>query len=307
MTGATGLASLPRMPSRVTASDDIALCLDIFYASFNALHAANGFEEEDPADAGWLSSALEHFLRTDPEGGRVALRDGGPVAFGSSVRRGNYWFMPFLFVLPDAQGAGIGKSLLADMLPPARDGFELATVVESFQPVSAGLYASLGMVPRSVRFNLSGVSRPSDLPALPPDLRRVPLEEVDHEAIGRLDRQVLGYERPLDHGWWAASGAVGSALLKGDEPIAYVYADGDYLSPALGADEEALCLVIADTILRSGDPSAVDVPAYGSAAALIQMLLNAGAKFDAAKYRYMYCSSVGPLPPSYVAFTGYLP
>lgn len=288
-------------------SDDMASCVDIFYSSYNALHQANGMEEEDPEDSGWLRAALDHFLRTDPSGGRIATRDGEPVAFGSCVTRGDFWFMPFLFVLPDVQGAGIGKAILADMLPSETSGIELATVVESFQPVSAGLYASHGMVPRSVRFTLSGVTRPDSLPSLPADVERGPLEEADLAAIDQLDRRVLGYERPLDHEWWAASGASCWTLRRGSEIIAYAYADDGYLSPALGADEEALCLIVADYIHQADDPGAIDVPAYGSAGALITMLLQAGAKFDAPKYRFLYCSSTGSLPPSYIAFAGYLP
>ncbi|MEX0991751.1 MAG: GNAT family N-acetyltransferase [Actinomycetota bacterium] len=296
------------MDSRPMTEDDISSCVDIFYTSFNALHRQHGLAEEDAADSGWLAGALRHFLETDPHGGRIAMQDGNPVAFASAFRRHRYWFLSFLFVLPDAQGYGIGRSLL-DELVPQEDPADVvrATVVESFQPVSTGLYASYGMTPRSIRYGLSRVGRPDALPELPADLGKEELAPADLEDMAKLDGRILGFERSADHGWWDASGMKGYVYRHGDEPVGYAYVDDGFVGPALAIDEQTLCSMVADIVRDADDPAAVTVNTYGDAAAVFQMLLRAGARIDDDKHRFVYGSSSGPLPPSYINFSGFLP
>ena len=56
--------------------------------------------------------------------------------------------------------AGSARALLDRLLPGERDGRVLATCTDSAQPISNGLYAALGIVPRMPLFNLVG--RPHD-------------------------------------------------------------------------------------------------------------------------------------------------
>lgn len=46
---------------------------------------------------------------------------------------------------------------------------------------------------------------------------------------------------------------------------------------------------------------------YGDSGAVFQMLVNAGCRIDEAKYRYVYSSSAGPLPASYISNSDWLP
>ena len=154
-----------------------------------------------------------HTLATDPGRFQVAERigpGGSPriVAFGSAVERRPMWFLSMLFVDPAEQARGLGRALLERLLPEQLDGWRLATCTDSAQPISNGLYASFGIVPRMPFLNLLGRPRPGwTPPALPggveasraepaADGRLVPGEQAELDA---LDRELLGFEHPQDH------------------------------------------------------------------------------------------------------------
>ena len=52
------------------------------------------------------------------------------VAFGSAVVRERIWYLSMLFVLPEFQGAGLGRGVLARLLP-TDDGMARATATDS--------------------------------------------------------------------------------------------------------------------------------------------------------------------------------
>lgn len=290
--------------SAVTPAD-LAACRDIFFASYNDLHRRYGQEEEDPADHGWLDGALAHILETDPKATVLALADGAPCGFASSYRRDGFWFLSFLFVLPDRQTAGVGRALLDAVMPA--DEITRALVVESFQPASTGLYASYGITPRSVRYGLTGPTNTAALPELPAVVRAEPLHADGVPGLEEIDRQHLGYSRPQDHRWWLA-GMRGWVYRRGDEIVGYGYLDADgRVGPALGSDQETVCAVMADLVMRLDDPSAAWIALRGETSNLFRTFVRAGARIRPSGYLYLYCSSGGPLPSTYVDFAGYMP
>jgi GNAT superfamily N-acetyltransferase len=296
------------MDIRPIGTEDISWCQQVFDASFNDLHRRYGLQDEEPSErAEWLRPILTHLLETDPSGSLGATVTGEPVAFASSFRRDDYWFLSFLFVHPSAQGKGIGRNLLDELAPPEPHVVR-ATVVESFQPVSTGLYARRGMVPRSIKYWLNGVSRPGSLPSLADDVRRTALTEEDVADIDDMDRAVLGFERPAEHRWWSRTLTRGWSYRRGSTLVAYVYVDNDYVGPALAVDEQTLCAVVADIIGTAERPASMSVNLCADSSALFRMLLDAGARIDdSAPYRYVYCSSRGSLPSSYIQNADWLP
>ena len=294
------------MDIRTIEPADIASCQRIVDASLGDLHRRYGLPEDEGGEPDWLHPVLSHFLQSDPSGSLGAMEDGELVAFVSSFRRDDYWFLSFLFVHPSAQGHGVGRALLDDVSPKEPEVVR-ATVVESFQPVSTGLYASVGVVPRSVKYWLSGISRPESLPRLSGDLRRAELTAEDRDAIDVLDGAVLGFARNADHAWWSA-GTRGWSFRRGDDLVGYAYVDDGYLGPALAIDEQTLCSVVADVVGSSDDPASMSVNLSGDSRDLFRMLMRAGARIDhSAPYRYVYCSSDGPLPSSYIHHADWLP
>ena len=190
-----------------------------------------------------LMALFDHLLATDPERFLVAVKQPRPggahtreqvIGFGIAVQRENVWFLSQLYVHPSEQRHGIGRALLAQLLPslpagtaPAEPGLGvMATCTDSVQPSSSGLYARYGIVPRVPIFNLVGYPKtPGILPALPPGIEAVPLARGDASAaIDAIDRSVLGYAHPADHRHLHAGGRTGFIYrTSGGEPLGYGY------------------------------------------------------------------------------------
>jgi GNAT superfamily N-acetyltransferase len=290
----------------ILGPDDVALCQPIFDTAYLDVHERHGLHVDGSDDADWLRLILTRFLDTDPAGSVIAKRDGEPVAFACSVRRDDYWFLSFLFVMPAWQGRGLGRRLLTRVLPT--DEVVRATAVESFQSVSTGLYASFGMAPRSLKYWVTDLRHAERLPALPPSVTRTRASDADIAAIDGLDRKVLGFGRPADHAWWRKEGQACFSYRRGDDLVAYAYADGGFIGPALAVDQDVLSAAVADLIRTSDDPKTAVVNVSGDSDQLFRMLVEAGGRIDDNDvYRFVYCSSAGPLPSSYVHHSDWLP
>jgi GNAT superfamily N-acetyltransferase len=210
-----------------------------------------------------LVALLQHLLATDPERFLVAVRSPASrgsreqiVGFGIAVQREHVWFLSQLYVLPHEQGHGIGRALMTQILPslPAGDaamGMDarrdvagaddsgpdavaapganvpgiLAMCTDSAQPVSNGLYARYGIVPRIPIFNLVGTPNPSTLARLPAGIEAVPFGKSDHTAtIASIDRATLGYAHEVDHAYLRSTGRTGFIYRADDgEPVGYGY------------------------------------------------------------------------------------
>ena len=244
-----------------------------------------------------------HTLATDPGRFAVAERDGRVVAFGSAVQRADVVFLSMLFVDPADQARGLGRALL-DRILPADGTPVLGTVTDSLQPISNGLYALLGIVPRMPLFNLVG--RPSSTWTPPPLPAGVTLEELATTTDGRatgsgeaagaaaafttsvaaevaaLDREVVGYDHAADH-----------AFVLHDRPTVFGYRGPDWslagygytspvgrIGPVAVRDPELLAPVVAHllTAVEPRGASAIWLP--GGAGGAIQMSLEAGLRFE---------------------------
>ena len=187
---------------------DLPACNRIWRESIDAYLLPMGLPPL-PEDNPSLRRLHAHTMATDPSRFVVAERRKRAgrrqvVAFGSAVERGPLWFLSMLFVEPGEQARGVGRGLLAQILPAPLDSRVLATCTDSAQPISNGLYASFGIVPRMPLFNLIGRPRPGfDWPALPTGV--VAKRVAEYEAwrgdpeVHALDRSILGFAHPEDH------------------------------------------------------------------------------------------------------------
>ena len=174
--------------------------LEVFFHAIEDLDQQRG-RPAQPRNAAPLELHIGHLLGTDPESCYVADDHGRIIAFGVVLRRGADAFLSFLFVEPAWQNRRVGRAVLDACIVGAGEGVErLSTCAEANQPVSTGLYAKLGMAPRTPLYLIRG-SLPDDaLPTIPESVRRRP---VTAEAVAGFDRALLGYERPADHAFWA--------------------------------------------------------------------------------------------------------
>lgn len=299
---------------RQLTADDLPACADVFYAALDDL-------SERRHQAPWSRNEVAmlrlyaRLLASHPPGSAVAELDGRTVGFGIAVERERTWFLGFLFVVPALQAGGIGRRLLARILPAAgvegwlADGGVLATCAEAIQPVSTGLYASLAMLPRDPIYQLLGTPRMGSLRRLPASIEGLPFEHLEAtdgaerlaETLASLDLAAVGHRRPIDHHDDRAEGRQG--ILFRDRghgrAVGYGYVQpSGRLGPAFVTDPELLEGVVSDLVARMEPPGAWQFVVPGASAAMAA-LLRAGFRFDDAPV--ILCASA-----PYLAVEAYL-
>ena len=268
-----------------------------------------------PEDTGPLRRQLAHMAGTDPDRFWVAEAEteaGTPsiVGFACATVRDGLWFLAMLFVLPEAQGSGLGSRLLdltqagrhVDPGGPAVPGPDArldsgihtwGMCTDSAQPISNGLYASRGMLPRLPIWRLSGEPRRWDaLPALPPSLEAVPFEAIGGnvgegprrlaDAIDAVDRAVIGITHQADHEFLRREGRTGFLVReRAGRVLGYAYGSGAGRLGPVAAHDSALLPSLLGVAIR-GVPVFGPVAAWvpGSADSAVRALLAAGLRFD---------------------------
>ncbi len=292
--------SLADLSYRPAGDDDLAACAAIWRLSIND-YTNRLNQPEIPDDLGAILRLYAHLLATDPDGFVVAERadrDGTTrlVGFVSALRRGPLWFLSMLFVLPEMQGGGLGRALL-DRVMPASGSASLATCTDSLQPISNGLYASLGIAPRLPLQRLVGLpDRPYALAPLPDGIRAVGFDEVGNGSTGglgnaalndelaALDREILGFgpEHLQDHGMIRLEGRIGFLYVGPDGgPVGYGYAsEAGRIGPIAVRDAVLLDPVVGHLITAIRPRGAFGIWMPGAAGTATTMLLRAGFRID---------------------------
>jgi GNAT superfamily N-acetyltransferase len=241
--------------------DELEACADIWRVSIND-YIGRLNQPVLESESGPLLRLYGHLQSTDPDRFMVATlpdpdEEGGEriVGFAAAVVRERLWYLSMCFVLPEAQGSGVGRELVARTAAAAGPDTVRATGTDSAQPISNALYASLGIVPKAPLLNLIGLpSRPEAFGALPTGVATVPFARLAADGHDRLagivdtlDRMTLGVGHSVDHRFLRTEGRR-AWLYQGPDgaPIAYGYAteagrvgpiassDPDLVAPILG-------------------------------------------------------------------------
>jgi GNAT superfamily N-acetyltransferase len=231
------------------------------------------------------------------------------VGFGSATVRGTSWFLAMLFVAPGEQARGLGAQLLDRTLPPGRrpahagapdgtdtgDGWTFGTVTDSVQPISNALYARLGLVPRVPMLHLAGeIRRPSAFPALPEGMDGVRFDDLVADddsgrvassleaAVADLDRELLGYDHPQDHGYLRAEKRLGVLYRDRDGFVAgYGYTSRvGRLGPVAVRDRDLLPAVLGHLLGVVRPTGAFSTWVPGAAGDAVSVLLEAGLRLE---------------------------
>ena len=242
--------SEPRRTAEVTyrraEEADLPRLSRVFREALNAYLLPAGQEgiPEDDQQAPTYRHLLQHdgerFWVAEAEveelTGGGTLEAGGRqiVGWGAGLLRGDWWFLSHLFILPEAQGIGVGGRLFELAATGAPPGAMRATVTDSFQPVSNTLYAHRGLLPREVLVGFGG--RPRE------GLRRPQLGTLAHEPITaasipelrRIDAEASGLDRSVDHEFHLTGGGrYGWLFRRRGRVVAYVYVRPDgWVGPA---------------------------------------------------------------------------
>jgi GNAT superfamily N-acetyltransferase len=246
---------------RQAGEADLERAYDVFRAALNAYLVPAGQPEIPDDDR--QSPVYQHLLEYDAErfwvaeaeveeltgGGAGTLGVGGRqvVGWGCGLVRGDWWFLADLFVLPEAQGLGVGAMLFdlagtGALAPAVR-----ATVTDSIQPVSNNLYGRRGLLPRELLVGFEGPSQGSaasvSLGALEPE----PLTLASVPALCEIDAAVSGVDRSVDHRFYLTDGGrYGFLFRRQGRPAGYVMLRQDgWLGPAAAVREQDMETVTA--------------------------------------------------------------
>jgi GNAT superfamily N-acetyltransferase len=288
MTARTHPAGHPGMIAiRPATNADLPACERIWRDGINDyIRKLN--QPEVPDDNPGLRRLHAHTLATDPGRFVVAEQEGEVVAFGSAVVRGPVWFLSMLFVDPGAQGSGLGRRILGEIMPARGSSPPIfATTTDSAQPISNGLYGSLGIVPQMPLLDVVGHPRAGwGPPPLPGGITVVPLDGNDLATeiaeLDELDRAILGFDHPQDH-----------AYAGRERPAAFAYRDArgtllgygytsavGRLGPIAVRDRDLLPAVIGHLLISVPPRGASAVFMPGATGPALAMLLEAGFRFE---------------------------
>ena len=278
-------------------ADDLPACAEIWRTSINDYTGRLG-QAEIPPELDRIVRLYGHLRSSDPDRFVVATAPGTGgdriVAFAAAVVREHVWFLSMLFVLPEFQGAGLGRELLARVLP-ADGAMHRATATDSAQPISNALYASHDIVPRMPLLSLVGLPQrreafgdlPSGVAAIPFDeIAAGPPDALGHrllvDAVDGLDRDLLGVAHPVDHRFLRAESRHGW-LYRGPDgaPVGYGYAgEAGRIGPVAVVDEALLGPVLGHLTTAVVPRGAFAIWIGGAADRALVPVLQAGFRLD---------------------------
>ncbi len=199
---------------------------------------------------------FEHLARTGAHFW-IAESGGEAVGYARSTLRDGVLELTEFFVLPQAQGAGVGGELLARAFPRAGERYRVIIATQDVRALTrylkAGCYA---------RFPIHHFSRPARPDPPPSDLDVEPLDgsPLALELLGQIDQSVLGFRRDADHGWLMST-RHGVFYRRDGRLVGYGYtgpSNGPFAAYA-EVDLPAM-LARAETTAQPGAEFGVDVP-----------------------------------------------
>ena len=201
---------------------------------------------EHDAERFWVAETVVEEL-TGGDTGTLGVGGRQVVGWGCGLVRGDWWFLSNLFVLPEAQGLGVGTMLfdLAGTGAPAPA--VRATVTDSLQPASNNLYGRRGMLPREILIGFEGPSRGSDASVGLGTLEPEPLTPASVPALREIDSAVSGVDRSVDHRFYLTeSGRYGFLFRRHGRPAGYVMVRQDgWIGPVAAVREQDMETVTA--------------------------------------------------------------
>lgn len=290
------------MEFRQASESDLAGEYAVSAAAQEELHNRRGASWLAPAfdPSGMWAQVHRHLLAHDGERAFVAELDGRIVGFTAALVRGDCWFFSALFIDPAQQGRGVGRRLL-DL---AWDGMHRRriTITEALQPVSTGMYAARGLLPVTPVLGFAGQ------PATEPIGGALQPATPAPKALQAIDLVSYGFDRAVDHEFWARTSARATLWLDACEPCAYSYSGapfyrGGLIGPVAGRDAASAAQALrAELAASAGKEIRVDIP--GSATTLVEVALESGLRLT--DPGLLLLSSGQPSPTAYAIHSYWL-
>jgi GNAT superfamily N-acetyltransferase len=243
----------------------------VFAAAQQELHTRRGADwVAQPYDpSGRWATVHRHLLEIDGDRSFVAEDANRIVGFTAAIVRGNWWYFSALFVDPEYQGKGVGRRLLD--LTWGGPHQSRMTITEAIQPISNGLYARQGLLPVTPVLGLIGEPRIAPVDDLEP-------MAPDPDALRPLDLAAYGFDRRVDHEFWARTCERATLWKRHGTPVAYSYLSPFGVGPVAGRDAKSAAQALQAELARcAGQEVEIGIP--GTATALVDVALRAGLRF----------------------------
>jgi GNAT superfamily N-acetyltransferase len=274
---------------RPATAADLSAEEAVFRAAIGEVYERFNLAAPTPPSEAFLSHH-RHLLEHDAERCWVAVEKGSVVGFSAALGRGDAWHLASLFILPEHQGAGLGRRLLER----SWGNFSRRVVLtDAIQPVSNALYAKRGLIPVAPLLHLAGnpVVDPPGLEAADPQ----------PDVLAALDRVSYGFDRGVDHAYWSDLGRC-TVWLRGGEARAYSYTyEWDTIGPIAGVDGAAAAAAFCAEAARREGAASIAVP--GTSRELVAAALEAGLRFT--RPPGLLLLGPGVEPPRALAISGY--
>jgi GNAT superfamily N-acetyltransferase len=208
-------------------------------------------------------SLFEHITRTG-SASWLAEENGQILGYARVIARSGVAQLTDFFVLPAVQRKGIGAGLLDRAFGGAAAGCRL--VIASTDGAAFARYLKLGLYPTC---GLLDVHRRPEPVAMGGELQIEPSDDGSETLtiLNRIDREILGYEREIDHRWLLRDRR-GFLYRRGDETVGYGYV-GRWCGPFALLDPADFPAVLAhaeSSMVGSGHDIGLEIPLSNRAA-----------------------------------------
>jgi GNAT superfamily N-acetyltransferase len=282
-----------------TSSHGVRAAMNLYLADEDRLHALSS-SGQPPIQRSEAEVQREfrhwlHVYESAPEGFIVAEDDekGQIVGVAAAVRRPPQWILANFYVDPAYQGRGIGRRLLERAFT-VREGCDRFCVHASSEPAAQTLYMKFGMYPQPYSIIFKGqmkhnIGKPKHV-----NIEKVEVHD-DIQDINRIDQQVFGFERAVDHLRWALDSQYYLARTKdARDPFGYFcVADWGQIGPAVTAQPRWRMALLDMALMAAkelADKQSLFIP--GANTVVIERLLAYGFRYEDFN---MFLSSV-PIP-----------
>jgi GNAT superfamily N-acetyltransferase len=263
---------------------DSETCFRVFEAAIDDLGRRTGTIANTTAGEPWAwdirQPVFDHLAATADEWWIAEDDAGAMLGYARSMERDGTRELTEFFVHPAAQAGGIGRELLARAFRPG--GARHRSIIATTDVRAVSRYLREGL---AGRLPLAGFEAVPRAVALETDLVREPILATERtlEALGTIDRAVLGFRRDVDHAWLAAERRgwlyrrAGEAVAYGYQPVR-PYWGGPYA--ALDAADVPVLLADSENAAFEAGQPAVSFDVALVARAAIDHLLGRGFRVD---------------------------
>ncbi len=165
----------------------------------------------------------------------------GPIGWARSIERDGHLQLTHFFVDPQIQGGGIGRELLNRAFAPGRG--RKRSIIATQNSLALSLYLRYGVAVMGMALTFHGKPkrRAADGNL---EVETLPVEPASLDAIGAIDRAVLGYERPAELGFFLREQPA-YLFHRGGEAVAYAFGcNGKSSGPAAALEPADLPAVL---------------------------------------------------------------